>query len=231
MADISILYIPQEYQAVEYIQSSGNGEYIDIDYVPTINTKFELDFEFVSSTYSQSDSIPVMGERSGTAASDTNKFALWVHKGNGRETLNLGSYDSGFQTATNASLRNVTSNDKANLYYNGTFISGDDSATFTSGNLPIYLFALNNNGALLSRNNVMKVYNMKLYENGVLVRDLVPCYRISDSVIGLYDTVSDSFFINGGSGSLTKGSNSSNWAHSLKKFDGTTWQNTTVHEF
>ena len=45
----------------------------------------------------------------------------------------------------------------------------------------------------------------KIWNNDSLVRDFVPCYRKSDSVIGLYDLVSQTFFINQGSGSFIKG--------------------------
>lgn len=45
----------------------------------------------------------------------------------------------------------------------------------------------------------------KIYENDTLVRDLVPCYRISDGVIGMYDTVNNVFYTNSGSGTFTKG--------------------------
>lgn len=51
----------------------------------------------------------------------------------------------------------------------------------------------------------MKVYRLKLYENDVLVRDYVPCYRTSDNVIGLYDTVNKVFYQNNGTGSFNKG--------------------------
>ena len=52
----------------------------------------------------------------------------------------------------------------------------------------------------------MKVYRLKLYENNVLVREYVPCYRISDNVIGLYDSVNKVFYQNNGTGSFNKGS-------------------------
>jgi hypothetical protein len=36
--------------------------------------------------------------------------------------------------------------------------------------------------------------------------DFVPCYRIADSVIGMYDVVNDVFYTNNGSGTFSKGS-------------------------
>ena len=51
----------------------------------------------------------------------------------------------------------------------------------------------------------MRLYYLKMYSDGDLVRDYVPCYRKSDSVIGLYDLVSKTFYTNQGSGTFTKG--------------------------
>lgn len=50
-----------------------------------------------------------------------------------------------------------------------------------------------------------KMYRCKIYKNGVIYRDLIPCYRISDTTIGMYDTVGESFYTNVGTGTFTKG--------------------------
>ena len=42
--------------------------------------------------------------------------------------------------------------------------------------------------------------------SGTLVRDLIPCYRVSDNVTGMYDLVNDVFYANSGSGSFVCGS-------------------------
>ena len=51
----------------------------------------------------------------------------------------------------------------------------------------------------------MKVYRLKLYENDVLVREYVPCYRVSDNEIGLYELVNNVFYPNNGTGTFNKG--------------------------
>ena len=40
-----------------------------------------------------------------------------------------------------------------------------------------------------------------------LLRDMIPCYRRSDNVIGMFDKVSQTFFTNAGTGTFTKGNN------------------------
>lgn len=53
----------------------------------------------------------------------------------------------------------------------------------------------------------IRVYYYKHYENGSLKCNLIPCYRKSDNVIGMYDLVSNTFKINELSGTFTKGNN------------------------
>ena len=50
-----------------------------------------------------------------------------------------------------------------------------------------------------------KIYSTRISEQGILVRDFVPCYRKSDNVIGLYDAVNNILYTNAGSGTFTKG--------------------------
>ena len=50
-----------------------------------------------------------------------------------------------------------------------------------------------------------RIYYAKIYDNGTLVRDLVPCYRKSDGVIGMYDKVNHIFYQNAGTGTFGKG--------------------------
>lgn len=58
--------------------------------------------------------------------------------------------------------------------------------------------------AARTRHPGFKLYTFKLYDGGNLVRDLIPCYRKSDSVIGAYDKISKAFYTSI-YGSFTKG--------------------------
>ena len=50
-----------------------------------------------------------------------------------------------------------------------------------------------------------RLYYLRIYDNGTLVRDFIPARRNSDRVIGMYDLVTRTFFENGGSGAFTPG--------------------------
>lgn len=52
-----------------------------------------------------------------------------------------------------------------------------------------------------------KIAYFKLWMNGVLIRNLVPCYCKSDGVIGMFDLCTSWFFTNSGTGTFVKGSN------------------------
>ena len=49
------------------------------------------------------------------------------------------------------------------------------------------------------------IYRQQAYQNGVLVGDFIPAIRNSDNVVGMYDTVSGTFFTNAGTGTFVAG--------------------------
>lgn len=51
----------------------------------------------------------------------------------------------------------------------------------------------------------MKCYSLEIWDNGSKVRDMIPCYRKLDNVIGMYDLVNNVFYTNQGTGSFAKG--------------------------
>lgn len=74
-------------------------------------------------------------------------------------------------------------------------------------------WSVNTSNVYIRRTNVwqwsyaywrFKLYYMKMLNWNTLVRYFVPCYRISDSVIWLYDLVNNVFYTNLWSGTFTK---------------------------
>ena len=47
-----------------------------------------------------------------------------------------------------------------------------------------------------------KIYYCKIYNNGILVRDFVPCIK-DDGEVGLYDLIGKQFYGNAGTGVFT----------------------------
>ena len=50
-----------------------------------------------------------------------------------------------------------------------------------------------------------KLYGLTIYHYDKKVHELIPCYRKSDGIIGLYDVAEGKFYTNEGSGNFAKG--------------------------
>jgi len=192
----------EDFTQVEYLQSTGVGEYIDTGFKPNSNTTFELDFQFVSSNY-EYDPMPIFGERD-TDSGSNRKVAIWVNKNSKQVALNFGTYDSGFISNTDTSARHIVSNNNATLYYDGTAIAYGSTQTFSTSPYTMYMFALHEE-YLSYRNQITRIYSLKLYDNGTLVRYFIPCLRNSDNKPGMYDMVNSKFYTNQGNGEFVYG--------------------------
>ena len=181
----SISSLPVEYQQVEYIKSTG-AQYIDTGYVIN-NEKATIEFEsklpasihglsFFGSNNSNYDLVPYHSDSYGTRV-----FSHLVGTTSG--TLNV-AYSEGINdvvyTLNNGTLTCNINGLSSSTTYTGSIISG----------YSFYIFGKNNHGDSDERASGYTLYGLKLYDNDVLVRDLVPCYRKSDNVIGLYDKTS-----------------------------------------
>lgn len=79
-----------------------------------------------------------------------------------------------------------------------TIFSGQSTKSYA---LNIYLFAENRDGSAYGKCSG-KMYRCKIYDNGIKVRDFVPCINASGEV-GLYDLVGKQFYGNAGTGIFT----------------------------
>ena len=127
-------------------------------------------------------------------------------------TNSTGSGSLFVNKTTDALNVQITANSIYEINLSGTTLSiqksGEQAQTFTTtpivetaGN--IYMIGRNEDG-VVKRLGAFKYYYMKIYENGVLVRDFVPA-KNSNNVIGMYDMVSGQFFTNAGTGDFTAG--------------------------
>lgn len=86
---------------------------------------------------------------------------------------------------------------------NGESFSGSLASYTISANH--YLFAQNYKNAPRF-GDIRRISYFQYYDKSdTLICDLVPCYRKSDGVIGMYDIVRNTFLTNIGSGAFTKG--------------------------
>ena len=184
--------LPSEYQRVEYIESSGT-QYIDTGVAVTSgynNTIAIVDFSI--------SSLSIVG-----IGNYNSLFGI-------NSSLQLGWLSDGKFT-DGSSYSNTTFSINNRYTYKGDYNNGksyiDDVYQITrtlSGSGNIYLFMSKDSSTTRFLSNG-KIFLSKIYQNDVLVRNFIPCYRKSDSEIGMYDVVNGVFYTNQGSGTFLKG--------------------------
>lgn len=187
--------IPSAYQEVEYIQTTGT-QYINTGFVPDQDSRAIVDVELVST----SSSTAIFGSRTGNGTAE-NSLALWNVSGILRFDYDEQVNSTGIAVG---GRHFVDINKNVAIIDNQTFTA--TYGTFSS----VYNFLLGtcvNGGVADNRMSSGKWYSCKLYDNGTLIRDLVPCYRKADNVAGMYDLVNRVFYTNAGTGSFTVGAN------------------------
>lgn len=184
--------LPGEYREVEYIQATGS-QYIDTGIVPSDNT-YQVSTKIVSTTTEQN--IVVLGTNDSSHYQLTPFSGKWYVGKNGKET-GYGSY-----SATVGQEYVIDFNDSSNgvVVNNETLCTGQ-----TFGSTASIKMARRGDGT--ASNGKYKYFYFKVLNNttGELLMDLVPCYRRSDSVAGMYDLVSKTFFANAGTGTFIVG--------------------------
>jgi hypothetical protein len=195
VAQSNIKPLPNGYKRVEYIQTNGN-QYINTGYIPTSNTKIEMQFYNFADYLSVSDpSNPIINTTAlfgARTSSSENSFSLFasVYKlnefvfdvSNSRVVIDQTPL---YKQKISAQLDRITINDKTTSI----------SAIPFECEYPLYLFSVNTAGNFDERCALGKLYSFKIYENDILQRDMIPCIRISDNKLGLYDIINGNFYV------------------------------------
>jgi len=179
--------LPDGYQRVEYIESTGT-QYVDTRFAPNQDSKLEIMFQTA-----QTDS-------GGIAVCDTawksNCFGIWCNAaGYGNDaTLSVAFYGSEPIVAVL---------NKNKLYKDGNLVWTATESTFQTTH-PLTLMALRINGAM-NEYLTGKLYYCKLWDNGTLIRNYIPCVELATGKAGLYDLVNGTFSASAGSGAFISG--------------------------
>lgn len=185
--------LPSAYQEVEWIQSSWT-QYINTGYTPLTTTEFDLTFEKVSQVSTWDCPFGTRKQYNQQA------YYIWY-------VSSSSYYAFGNNHVDPSSVPFYSTWVKYNITYKNWVLSNGSQTVNVSVNSSPYwnlhLFCDLDNGSI-SEKSAIKLYSFKLYESGTLVRDFVPCYRIADSVIWLYDLVNDVFYTNNWTWTFTK---------------------------
>ena len=188
--------ISDEYVALQYIESDGT-QYIDTNFTPNQDTKVLMNINVVNPEYCR-----LYGAYSGASWTSDSYGAYFNAYGN--------TFWVNYNSDTNIPDFGITQGVKCKIYQDKNKFYVDDvlKGTLTeqnsfSPNTTMYIMALNRSGE--SRKGEFRLYDFKIWDNDTLVRDLVPCYRVSDGEIGMYDKVNKVFYENAGTGTFIKG--------------------------
>lgn len=184
--------IPLGYTRVEYLESTGT-QYIDTGYkaVPA-TTKFEVMFQCDDIT----DSTFIFGARPDTSA--TSQYTCATYKATSRirqDWAGLSDFFTGI-TTTDKYIYTAYNN---TITLNDTTVTGTITRSTNRLDYNFLLFTVNTGGTADSRRYVGKIYYAKLWDDGVLVRDFIPCLDIFGKPC-LYDLVEHKTYYNQDSG-------------------------------
>lgn len=185
--------LPDEYQEVEYIQTTGT-QWIDTGIIPTENV-YQVSTKVVTTVTEQN--IILLGTGSNPYYHLTPYANKWYigqsggEGGFGSYPATVGAeYEIDFNNADHAVIINGVVLCSGKTYTSGASIKMARRATMSSasgGKFKYYYFRVVNNST------------------SQVLMDLVPCYRRADSVAGMYDLVGGRFFTNAGTGTFIVG--------------------------
>lgn len=185
---INDISIPAEYARLDYL-NINNGNWIDSNYVPTVAPKIEAKFQLL--TNADED---IFG-----FANNTSPSFIVDPSGYGNNW-----FDRWGATGYTLMGRNIEGKIVNCTFGKNTVIDGVAQTAFpdvdwSTNQQSLKIGAARNNGS------VMNLYECKIYDGTTLVRSMIPCKRISDSELGLYDIVNNTFYTKSGSGTFVAG--------------------------
>ena len=185
--------LPTGYTEYEYLEATGT-QYINTGYVPNADTEVRYISE---RTASQSYSAADWGVTPTPKAVIAGAYWSW---GSAVDKTNNTVFNPDWPWGPMQVRVNIEG------VYNplGTKAINFETVTWTSGDLPIFLMARNNNGSV-DRKCKVRIYYWAAFENNTKMIELIPAMRKSDSVLGMYETVSGSFLTNAGTGTFVGG--------------------------
>lgn len=192
---------------LEYIQSNGN-QYINTDYKASRYTKIVITAQSIHESSSTAQFYQITGAKTNYRSTDAIQLA--IETSGDTFCLDYGNESAG--VVSNASdeahvIEIAYGEQKAD----GEIISNTTGNFISSGvsNYPLWIFDCNNRGSTERRSSI-RLYSFKIYENDLLVMDLIPIKVKSSNVICLYDKVNHRFLYNAGSGTFIAGPEKTN---------------------
>ena len=178
------------YTSLPYIKTTGT-QYINTNFKPDSYTRIVLDCDVVSNSTQQA----LVGSRQTNAS-----FLVFTYNDCSGYQVDYSGYQQ-YPVGSTSSGRHTIDFNQNKFYVDGT-LRHTFTASYFGCSYPIYIGSINNSGsAMTSYPASMTIYSCKIYNNGTLVRDLVPA-QSNTGTIGMFDKCNNVFYTNAGTGSF-----------------------------
>lgn len=181
--------VPSAYQAVEFIQNTGES-YLELNYKVNTNTVMEIKLNLQNIA-----NYGLLGNYGSNY-----RYGIYIDSTGNNEHYHLLNLDGQYSKNLYANTDYVIKFDKNKYYINGSYINTQTQQGDQTGNFGIFKM-LNLNWSCARA----KCYYVTIKEGENMVHELVPCYRKSDNVAGMWDRVAKTFLTNAGTGTFVVG--------------------------
>lgn len=198
--------VPEGYTKVEYItseniSSADTGPYINTNFKPNQNTRVTVDFKATSLGDINTHRRLFGSGNEGNKTSGNYLFTVqapkqgWVNRYRCKIDNGNSSWGTTFgKPDLNRHYVNVNDNRKVVLDYDEVAIM-DNNTINCIDNLCLFNSILGGVVGGAGQFFIGRIYSCQIYDNGVMVRNFLPCIRNNDNVVGLYDLVNGVFYI------------------------------------
>ena len=196
--------LPAGYTQLEYIESTGT-QYIDTGIIlDKLASEVFINFKKTNNA----NAVSLMGCQDSRGSYNLRQTyyyasnALRFYNSTSSSYSNLGVVDDNVKHTIHTIVDN---NNNITLNMDGVTKTFTQQSNMRDNSLKLYLFANNSDGSAVQKVSA-QMYSVWIRNaSDTLVFNGVPAKRLSDSVIGMYDTVTNTFLTNAGTGTFVAG--------------------------
>ena len=187
--------LPSEYQEVEYLESNFTQYILPNVGTVTTNSSYSLKFVILGVTNANngiwgSSTTP---RYSAFSPPNASAFISTFYGGNTTRNISMGGLNKVVVWNQNKAVASYTIDGTP-----GT-LTFTETADNTANNFRLFSIGGFNTGSKI------KLYYFTFSTGATLNRNMIPARRMADSVLGMYDLVGGSFYVNQGTGSFVAG--------------------------
>jgi len=198
---LSIWQVPAGYKQLEYIEGTGT-QYIDTGVTPTTATEVNLVGQLTNDTTTAQN---FFGSRN-TSSATTGSWNLFYNISSSKQIRPDWATTQSYSFSKNTDFDIVLSCNNNNIgvfEINGVQPFLPSGTAKENGLYNLVLFGCNSAGTISGAPLMLKSCSIK--ETGVLVRNFIPALETATGDVGMYDTVTGTFFTNSGTGDFIAG--------------------------